>query len=69
MWPDNFHIYPDFTIARQCDQKLVMRMGQIEKQRREEEMKQLMKNDNQVQTAINVIKGIRVYKKNSISGN
>lgn len=35
----------------------------IEKRRREKEMNQQMKNDNQIQSAISVIKGIRVYKK------
>ncbi|MEI8012158.1 MAG: S41 family peptidase [Candidatus Omnitrophota bacterium] len=43
--------------------------NEMEKQKRDAEMKQQMKNDNQVQAAINVIKGIRVYKKNLISGN
>lgn len=37
--------------------------NEIEKRKREELMKKRMNEDNQVQSAISVIKGIRVYKK------
>jgi len=37
--------------------------NEIEKRKREESMKKRMSEDNQVQSAISVIKGIRVYKK------
>ena len=37
--------------------------NEIEKRKRDETMKQRMQDDNQVQSAISVIKGIRVYKK------
>jgi len=37
--------------------------NEIEKRKREESMKKRMTEDNQVQSAISVIKGIRVYKK------
>jgi carboxyl-terminal processing protease len=43
--------------------------NEIEKHKREEAMKKRMLEDNQVQSAISVVKGIRVYKKLTTSGN
>ncbi len=42
---------------------------ELEKRKREEAMDQRLKEDNQVQGAISVLKGIRVYKKLQMSGN
>lgn len=43
--------------------------NEIEKRTREEAMKKRMSDDNQVQSAISVIKGIRVYKRLTASEN
>ena len=43
--------------------------NEIEKRKREELMKKHMSEDNQVQSAISVLKGIRIYKKLTTSEN
>ena len=43
--------------------------NEIEKRKREELMKKRMEEDNQIQSAVSVIKGIRVYKKLTTNGN
>ncbi len=42
---------------------------EIEKRKQDELLKKRMNDDNQIQSAISVIKGIRVYKKLTTSGN
>ncbi|NTV29191.1 MAG: S41 family peptidase [Candidatus Omnitrophica bacterium] len=50
-------------VFKDIEMKGISDPNEIEKKKREESLKQRMTEDNQIQSAISVIKGIRVYKK------